>query len=322
MSRLPVLTLAAAVTLATLAAGCDAFKPGPAQLQTLLTLDADAGDQHNEQQLRSLADKIIRYLDIKGIDARNARVSFDESSKTYRFEIFGKQAISRTLLEQVAKAVDPLQMNRSWSANVKVDPQERLDELLGTKERSFAVRASWKSVAIDTYVVQIPGLGSIIPTIGPTGDIVRPPKTAHCMLSFSPEPALPKLEGTVEQVYGSTQESRAVQLVLRLQPGQAVGVPHEVTFDEPSLAEAFKEAPLAKDGKLMFQFAQLDDVNVLDFNDGKPALDMGGATQQKCLAELTEKHPALATLVEKMALLESIKSFGPARMIALPVPAK
>ena len=168
----------------------------------------------------------------------------------------------------------------------------------------------------------MPALGSVIASIGPTGELVREPKTALCMLSFRSDPALPKLEGTVEQVYGVTQQGRSLQLMLRLQPGQVVGVPHAVTFDEPVLSKAFKEEPLARDGKLMFQFAQLEDVNVLDFNGNEPALDMGGATQRKCAAELADKHPALASIVKKMALLESIKSIAPARMIALPVPAR
>ncbi len=322
MSRLTVFTVAVAAAFATLATGCDAFKPPPAQLQTVLTLEADAGDQSGDKQLRSLTDNIVSFLDIKGIDNKNARVTFDDASKAYRFEIFGKQAIPRTLLEQVAKAVDPLQMKRSWSATVNVSQDERFDALLGTKERSFPVRAIWKSMEIDTYVVQTPGMGSLIPSIGPNGERVNPPKSALCMLSFKPEPALPKLEGTFEQVHGSSHASRSLQMVLRLPQGQVVGIPHEVTFDEPSLAQAFKEAPLAKDGKLMFQFAQLDDVNVLDFNDGKPALDMSGSTYGKCLDELTEKQPALARIVAKMSLLDGIKSFGPARIIPLPVPAK
>ena len=131
-----------AATLAILVTGCDAFKPPPAQLQAVLTLDAGAGDQNNRQQLRSLADNIVRYLDIKGIDNKNARVAFDEVSKSYRFELFGKQAIPRELLEQVAKGLDPLDVNRSWSASVKVDPLEHFDALLETKERDFPVRAS------------------------------------------------------------------------------------------------------------------------------------------------------------------------------------
>lgn len=322
MSRLPSLALTGAATLVMLLAGCDAFTPPPAQLQAVLTLEAGAGDQGDTKQRRDLTDQIVQFLGIKGIDNKNARVRFDEASKTYHFEIFGKQQIAQALLEQVAKGVKPLEVDRSWSANVKVAPLEHLDKLLGSKERSFPVRASWKNADIDTYVIQTPALGFAMPTISPTGEMVREPKTALCMLSFKPEPALPKLEGTVDEVYGISPDSVQAQLARRLQAGQVMSVPHDVTFDDATLADVFKDAPMAKDGKLMFQFAMLNDVNVLEFGGKEPAMDMGGHTQAKCVAALAEKHPKLAAIIDKMALLENIKSFGPARMIALPVPAK
>jgi hypothetical protein len=166
--------------------------------------------------------------------------------------------------------------------------------------------------------VQTPGFA--MPTAGdPTGR-GNLPKTALCMLSFKPQPALPKLEGTYEQVLGDGQNSATARLMRQLQPGQVMSVPHEVTFDAPELAEAFKEPPLAKDGKLMFQFGVIEDASVTEFIGDTPAIDFGGTTHKKCAAELSEKYPALATTLARAALLEHVAAFGPARIIATAKP--
>jgi hypothetical protein len=317
MSRRPFLALAAtAAALSTVLSGCKYTEPLPAQLEAQLTLAPQAGAPREKAHLRLLADRIVDYLNLAGIDSKNARVRFDETRKAYYFEVFGRQPVARALLEQVAKGLNPLDRDRSWPANVEVAALAHLDTLLGGKERNFAVRASWKGAAIDAYVIQMPGAGFAMPGSAP--------KTALCMLSFVPEPAFPKLEGTFEQVYGKTQVDDNYALMRRhALPDQVFSAPYQVSFDEPELAKAFKEAPMAKDGKLMFQFAVLEDVNVLDFVGDKAApMDFDGATQKKCVAELSAKYPALAGIIDRVSMLEQVKAFGPARIIPVPLPAK
>lgn len=321
MPRIPLLALAAvAATLSALLTGCEYAKPAPAQLDALLTLDPKAGDQSDKVHLRDLAGNIAGYLAIAGIDSKNARVRFDETKKTYHFEVFGKQPIPQALLDQVAKGLNASEKDRSWPAKVEVLPWPHLDTLSGGKERNFTVRANWKDADIDTYVMRPRGLG-YLPSMGAG---IREKKTALCMLSFKPEPPLPKLEGTVEQFYGKDLENDRFAVLRRtVGPDHVFTAPHEVTFDEPELAKAFREAPIAKDDKLMFQFAVLEDVNVLDLAGGKsPAMDLDGATQKKCEAELHQKYPALVKIMRRAAMLSQVKAIGPARMIALPVQAK
>jgi hypothetical protein len=325
MSNKSLLALATtAAALSALLAGCDKVKPPPIQLEALLTLEPKAGNQSDKQHLRDLAGSIVGYLGLEGIDSKNARVTFDESNQTYHFEIFGRLPIPPALLEQVAKGLNPLEKDRSWPAKVEVAPLAHLDTLLGSKERNFKVRANWKDVKIDAYVIRSPNPGFAMPSADPLGNGPREPKTALCMLSFTPQPALPTLEGTVEQFYGKAQENDPYALLRRhAPPGHVFSASYEVTFDEPALAKAFEEAPMAKDGKLMFQFAVIEDANVLDFagSDSAP-MDMGGVTQQKCGTKLNEKYPALARIISRVAQIDQVKSFGPARMIALPAPAK
>lgn len=322
MSSKPVLALSAAA-LFLLLAGCEYAKP-PAQLEALLTLEPGAGDQSDKVQLRALADSIVGYLGLAGIDSKNARVRFDEAKKAYYFEVYGKQPVPKALLDQVAKGLNPLDKDRSWPAKVEVAPLDHLDTLLGSKERNFPVRASWKDAQIDAYVVRAPDLGYAMPTLDPTGAPKSAPKTALCMLSFKPEPALPKLEGTMEEFYGKSDDNDPhAQLRRRVMADRVLSAPHQVTFDEPELAKAFKEGAMAKDGKLMFQFAVLEDVNVLDFAGSKTApMDLGGHTKQQCQSELIKHYPALSKIMDKVALLEHVKAFGPARMIALPLAGK
>jgi hypothetical protein len=320
MSRHPLLALpAVAATLSALLTGCEYAKPAPAQLDALITLDPKAGGQSDKVHLRDLAGNIAGYLAIAGIDSKNARVRFDETKKTYHFEVFGKQPIPQALLEQVAKGLNASEKDRSWPAKVEVLPWPHLDTLLGGKERNFTVRANWKDANIDAYVIRPPRLG-YLPSADPRGA----KKTALCMLSFKPEPPLPKLEGTVEQFYGKELENDRFAVLRRtVGPDHVFTAPHEVTFDEPELAQAFKEAPIAKDDKLMFQFAVLEDVNILDFADSKsPAMDLDGATQKKCEAELNQKYPALVKIMRRAAMLSQVKAIGPARMIALPLQSK
>jgi hypothetical protein len=279
-----------------------------------VTLEADAGDKTDEKSLRALANQIVAYLQIKGVDSTNARVTYDPAKKAYYFEIFSRQPVPPALLDQVANSLNPLDVARSWPVKVDVAQHEHLDALLGSKERSFPVRASWKHAGIDAYLVQTPGFA--MPTAAdPTGR-GNLPQTALCMLSFKPQPALPKLEGTYEQVLGKGQDSASARLMRQLQPGQVMSVPHEVTFDEPELAGAFKEPPLARDGKLMFQFAVIEDASVTEFIGDTAPIDFGGTTQKKCSAELSEKYPALAKTLARAALLEHIATFGPAHVSA------
>ncbi len=311
--------VAVSAALPVLLAGCDWFKPLPAQFQSLVTLEAAAGDLSDENSSRALAANIVAYLDIEGVDSTNTRIAFDEVKKTYHFELFGKQRLSKTLLDQVAKGLDPSKIAQSWPATVEVAKLEHLDTLLGSKERSFPVRASWKHAGIDAYVVQSAFPGLSMPTAAdPTGRGSMP-KTALCMLSFQPEPALPKLEGTYEEVHGPEHDSARARLVRQLQSNQAIGVPHEVTFDDPELAKAFTEPPMAKAGKLMFQFAVIEDASVTEFIGDTAPIDFGGTTQRKCLTALDEKYPELAKSIKRMALLEHVKTFGPAHLPPVPV---
>lgn len=318
MSRQSLLALAA---VAGALSGCEYTKPLPAQLAVPLTLTAQAGTPTEKEHLRALADGIMRYLSIDGLTAQNTRVRFDETNKSYAFELYGRQAVAPALLDQVAKRFLTLERDRVWTAKVAVAPLEHLDTLLGGKERNFPVSTSWKHAAVDAYVIQSPNLGFAIPTLDANGERRHAPKTGVCMLSFKPEPALPKLEGTFEQVYGNLEGSSSSALRRRVMGDQLFSAPYEVTFDEPALAQAFKEAPMAKDGKLMFKFAVLEDVNVIEFVGGDTApMDMGGATQQKCERALTEKFPALALMIERVKMLEQVQAFGQARVV--PAPAK
>lgn len=324
MSRHPFLSMLAAAAVSAVLCGCDYVKPPPAQLESVLTLDDRAGDYSDARRLRSLADNIVTYLNIAGISVSNTRVVFDASSKRHTFEVYGKEAIPQALLDQVAKALAGLDRDRFFTATVEVAPLDHLDDLLGSKERNFPVRASWKDAAIDVYIVRTPESGLLGAAADLLGERERAPITAYCVLSFLPAPALPKLTGSADEYFGKPQENDPYSTARRFaRPGQTFSAPYTIKFDAPELSEALKVEPVVQDGKLAFQYAVLDDANVIDIAGSSTApMDVNGATREKCLLNLSQDYPALGKIFGSVALLEDVKAFGQARKIALKVPAK
>ena len=82
--------------------------------------------------------------------------------------------------------------------------------------------------------------------------------TVACMLSFTPYPPLPELKGKMSEVMPG---AGGLSMLDRGGIGaREMTVPHQLTLVQPELQKL--EGPEVQDGKVMFQFTQIEDANV------------------------------------------------------------
>jgi hypothetical protein len=303
----------AAIALCAVVGGCDTFNPPPAQLDALLTLERTDGEPTSDA-LRALSRDIVSYLAVKGLTAENARVTYDKVKKLYHFEVVGREPLPAPLLDQVTAAIAASDKDKSWKAQISVAKLDELDGMMKTKEREFPVEMQWKNAKVGAYVANVTTM-DLLSNLRAGGE--RPMRMVSCMLLFSAEKAMPKLEGTFEERYGKSIQGNSSYLM----KDRVFLAPYEVAFDEPRLVKKFEEAPTVKDGMLAFEMSTSMEGGLID-GGSQGSMDISGKIQGKCERALKDGFPDVAAAIERGRLLSSVKAIGPARKIALVVAAK
>lgn len=292
-------------------AGCGVFSDPPTQLEAPLTL---AGEKIRDP--KALAAHFVEQLKIKELQPSQVRITFDSDKKQHFFRLVGKEALSATLIAQVANALPALNVRNAWQGRLVVDEDKQFDAFLKTSEREFPVAAAWHTATVEAYLMQNMFENALMRQMAQLrSDAPRSPQTVACMLSFTPHTELPRLTGKASEITDAP-----INLALErvgLAPREMT-VPHKITVTEPAMAKL--DSPVVEDGKILFQFALVEDAKVTVINtvgDTDPITFDHGAIEL-CNAKLAEVAPAARARMDQPATLAEIKAIGPARIVPLP----
>lgn len=291
-------------------AGCSLINDPPTQLEARLDLTGQSVENPKD-----LARQFVAQLGIEGLKPEHVRVVHDKEKKAHFFRVVGKQALSPELLKQVSAGLAGLNERYSLQGKLEVSADSDFDAFLKTSKREFPIRASWHKAQVQVYLVQSAlerMLGSAMAGQG------TPPRRVACMLGFEPQEPLPVLEGDVNKMFPDGKGGFTVLRPAGTSPREMT-LPHEVKITHPELSKL--EAPVVLDGRVQFQFALILDANVTVIGgssaDSKPSvIDHGTIT--RCREKLIEVAPKVRQLIDDAALLDEVRSIGPAQLMALP----
>lgn len=311
----PVLSFGCSAALAIAAictlSGCNPFSDPPTQLEAKLFV---AGTTIQDE--KALARHLTEQLNIVGLEADQVRIAFDKEKNTYFFRMVGKEALPPALLKQVVAGLATLNRDLTWQGKliVEAEADAKADAILKTNKREFAVTAPWNSVRVDAYLVTSAAENMLARLATAAGRPERP-KQAACMLSFAPRDKLPPLTGKLSDF--ASGNGALAGLVHNPLFDQEVTLPHRITFSQPELAK-LKE-PVVDDGKLLFQFALVEDAKMTVIHTGGAGLDalvVDHGTVEHCKRKLREVAPDVQKLVDRFALLDEVSAIGPAQLVA------